>query len=368
MATGRGLLGPAAPRMMRFLHQYAEHHPDFTRKVLTRAATFRARRLIVYVTPGFEFRSGGILAIAAYYRESLALRHIHGARVVLCTVPGDPPILKYRWFENHNYILDLESVLKYCSNLQHLLIHIPAHFVDSVVDWLAVASPVLLRKIEQIHLNILLMNIDNIQGKNVSGLKRFGRVTCTTAHEAYTNVGTREALKIPLHRLSCRIGPEDYSVSSYREKEPLLIVSPDPHPFRDQVIDRIARTCPSLTIRVIHSLTYDEYFKLASRTKWSLTFGEGLDGYFVEPVLSGGVSFAVFNKSYFTPAFAQLKTMYPSWDVLMERMPVDLGRLDEPLAYERCWRATYDLLSDLYNTERFRENLRMFYRGEYTFP
>jgi hypothetical protein len=49
-------------------------------------------------------------------------------------------------------------------------------------------------------------------------------------------------------------------------------------------------------------------------------------------------------------------------------MPADLQRLDEPIAYDRCWRQAYDLLTSLYSTERFRENLRAFYRGEYTFP
>ena len=76
----------------------------------------------------------------------------------------------------------------------------------------------------------------------------------------------------------------------------------------------------------------------------------------------------MFNDRYFTPAFAELETIYPSWAALIERMPFDLQRLDEPVAYNRCWRQAYDLLSDLYSVDRFRQNLRMFYRGEYTFP
>jgi hypothetical protein len=80
------------------------------------------------------------------------------------------------------------------------------------------------------------------------------------------------------------------------------------------------------------------------------------------------VAFAVFNDRFFTPAFAELETIYPSWAALMQRMPLDLQRLDEPVVYNRCWRQAYDLLSDLYSVDRFRQNLRMFYRGEYTFP
>jgi len=48
--------------------------------------------------------------------------------------------------------------------------------------------------------------------------------------------------------------------------------------------------------------------------------------------------------------------------------PADLQRFDEPEAYNRCWQQAFNLLSDELNTDRFRENLRKFYRGEYTFP
>ena len=357
--------------MMRPLHAYAEQQSNLTRSVLTRTVTFGARRLIVYLTPGVEFRAGGVIAIASFYRESVALRHIHGARVVLCAVPGDKsesPFVKYSWFENYNYILDLESVLKRCSRLDYLMLHIPAYTVDRMVDWLTSNESNLLSKVSELHLNILLMNIENIQGKNVAGLKRFGKVTCTTAHEAYTNSTTREAMGVPLHRLSVCAGPECYSLSGYREKEALMIVSPDPHPLREKVLHRIAQACPDLTIKIIENLSYRDYRKLASSAKWSLTFGEGFDGYFKEPIFSGGISFAVFNDRYFTPPFSKLENVYPSWEILIEQLPADIKCLDEPVAYNRCWRPAYDLICDLYSTERFRENLRMFYRGEYTFP
>jgi hypothetical protein len=353
---------------MRLVHHYAERHPNLTRSVLTRAATFGTKRLIVFLTPAGEVRAGGVMAITSFYRESIGLRPIHGAKVALCTFPGDPPFLKYSWFENHNYILDLESVLKGCDQLDYLLIHIPAIAVDRMVDWLTATSPTLLPNVRELHLNILLMNIDNIQGKNVSGLKRFGKVTCTTAHEAYTNAATRDAMSVPLHRLSVWIGPECYSLSGYHEKEALLIVSPDGHPLRERVLYQIAQAYPDLTIKIIENLSYGDYRELARRAKWSLTFGEGLDGYFIEPVLSGGISFAVFNDRFFTPSFSNLDTLYQSWEALIDKMTADMKRLDESVAYNRYWRRAYDLVCSLYSTEQFRENLRMFYRGEYTFP
>jgi hypothetical protein len=351
----------------RAIHTYAERRPGLTRAVLTQYATRGAKRLIIVLTPGFECRAGGVISIAFIYRESIALRHIHGARVALCALPGDPPFLKYGWFENDNYILDLEQVLKNCTDLDHLMLHIPAYSINRVLSFLASQSSTLLRNIKEVHLNVMLQNIDLVDGMDVGGLHQFGKVTCTTAHESYTNAVIREKMGMPLHRLSVCIGPETYSLASYHKKEQLLIISHDPHSLKDRVLGQLAQAHPNLTIKVIENLSYSDYRDLARRAKWSLTFGEGLDAYFLEPLFSGGVPFAVFNDRFFTTPFANLETVYSSWEALMENMPADIERLDELSAYQSCWRKAFDLASSLYSVEGFRKNLQLFYRGEYTF-
>jgi hypothetical protein len=338
------------------------------RAILTRAITFGAKRLIVVLTPGYDWRKGGIISIATIYRQIGLIRDLHRASVALCSVPGEPLLAKYTWFKNRNYILDLESVLDSCRRLDYFQLHIPAYAVNQVSSWLNSPSGARLRDIPEVHFNILLQNIDVIEGRPLSGLMPFGRVTCTTAHEAYTSAAFREALGVTLHRLGVYNGPEDYSPTPYQEKEPLLVVSHDEHPLKARVLEHIARTNPNLKIEVVHNISYEEYRELIGRAKWSLTFGEGLDSYFAEVAWSGGVPFAVFNNRYFTPAFAKLQTLYPSWEILLAKMPFDLQRLDEPIRYDRCWREIYDLLNTLYGKERFRANLRAFYRGEYTFP
>ena len=339
------------------------------RPALMREIASGAPRLIVFLTPGFDARFGGILSISAIYEESARLIGLHRATVALCTVPGDDPLfLKYTWFENRNYLLTLPAVLRSCPHLEYLQIHIPEYAVSIMADWLNAVSSSLLRRIPEVHLNILLQNIDLIQGQNVAALKRFGKVTATTAHEAYGNSATRQVLDVPVHRLGVRIGPELYHRTAYRDKKPILVVSHDEHPLKEHVLQQIAAAHPQLEICIVHDLSYEDYKALVCRAKWALTFGEGLDYYFAETVFSGGNPFAVFNARFFTPAFAALETVYPSWEVLQERMPADLHRLDEPIAYDRCWRQAYGLLSSFCSTDRFREDLRAFYREEYTFP
>jgi hypothetical protein len=337
------------------------------RAFLTRRIPTETNRLVVVLTPGYELLTGGVMAITVMYQESKAMPELHRAQVALCTIPGDAPLLKYAWFKNSNYILDLESVLKRCGQLDYLLLHIPEYRVNRVRDWLA-ASTALLQNVREIHLNVLLFNIDLIQDQDVKGLEKFGVTTITTAHEAYSNLAQREALGVPLHRLLISKGPEYYTPVAYHDKEQLLIVSPDPHPFKEKVLRQIAQALPNLKIQIVENLSYEEYTKLIRRARWALTFGEGLDGYFAETIFSGGVSFAVFNERFFTSGFADLETVYPSWEVLMDRIVSDIRCLDEPAAYSRSWQRAFDLLSVHLDTNRFRDNLRAFYRAEYTFP
>jgi hypothetical protein len=270
----------------------------------------------------------------------------------------------------------LETVLKSCEGLDYLQLHIPDYAVNRLLDWLSTVEKTLLQNIREIHLNVLLFNIDNIRGQNynqkvrqdVKGLLSFGKATCTTAHEAYTNLAVREEQGVPLHRLGCLWGPEFYPRSSYEDKELLLIVSPDGHLLKGEVLQKIAQAFPELTIQIIENIQYEDYREMVRRAKWGLTFGEGLDSYFGDTILSGGVAFAVFNDRYFTSEYAKLENVYPSWEVLMDRIAADMQRLDEPVAYNHCCQQAYDVLAANSGGARFRENLRLFYRGEYTFP
>jgi hypothetical protein len=336
--------------------------------LLAKAIPRTTTQLVVFLTPGYQWKSGGIRSIELLYRESRNLQHLHHSTVVLCTIPDDPPLLRYNWFENQSSILHLEATLKRCDKLDALLLHIPEYAVNRVSAWLSANQQRLLARIGQVHLNVLLQNIDRIEGQDVVGLRQFGKVTCTTAHEAYTNQSVRERLGITLHRLSVIADPATYERSPYEAKDSLMIVSEDEHPLKTEVLTRLSRAFPKLQLTVIRNMKYEDYRLLIKRAKWSITFGEGLDGYFIEPLWCGGVSFAVYNERFFTSDYKQLRTVYPSWDVLLDRITGDMQRLDEPRAYAEYWKEEYEVSTRHYDIERTRENLRQFYRGEYTFP
>jgi hypothetical protein len=123
---------------------------------------------------------------------------------------------------------------------------------------------------------------------------------------------------------------------------------------------------PDLKIQVIQNLSYEEYKEVISRAKWALTFGEGLDGYFVEPIFSGSISFSVFNSSFFTYDFKCLQTIYDDYRVLIDKMWTDINSLDNPDEYARYQSKQFALCAKYYKYDEYLTNLKAFYNGDYT--
>ena len=329
-------------------------------------------KLIVVLTPGYDIVNGGILAISAIYEETTKLKHIHGAEVIMCTMPGHPSLLRYTKFDNQNYIYRFSQVLSYFQSLRNLMIHIPVIYIHLFLRNITNEERLRLSKIRNVHINLMIMNITLLKALDpieyINELKQFGKVTCTTAHEQYTTSEIRGKLGIPLHKLSVWVSPEQYNKERYTGKENLMVVSPDRHPKKAEVLSLLARQLPQLKIQIIENLTYDEYKNVISRAKWALTFGEGLDGYFVESIFSGGVSFSVFNPNFFTTDFKSLRTVYGNYDIMCEQLFSDMKDLDNEVNYNGYQKKQYDLCCKYYNYEQFITNLELFYKGEYTFP
>ena len=338
-------------------------------KLLCEGYSTEIKKLIIFLTPGNDVVNGGILSITSIYSETIKINNIHGAEVIMCTVPGEPFLLKYTKFENQNYIYRLSEVLSYFQNLQELMIHIPEYGVEKFLKNCSNYDDLQLNKIKSVQINIMLQNIDMLPNKiHIKNLGKLGKLTCTTAHERYSNSETREKVGCPLHKLSVYVSPEQYNEKLYVEKENLMIVSPDRHPKKLAILDLIARQFPQLKIQIIKNLTYEEYKNVISKAKWALTFGEGLDGYFVETIFSGGVAFSVYNERFFSDDFKSLRTVYTDYDVFTVEICSDIKDLDTEISFMNYHKIQNDLCCRYYNYNTYINNLALFYKGEYTIP
>jgi len=224
-----------------------------------------------------------------------------------------------------------------------------------------------LEEIENLHINILNQNILKMPGpESVDALKQFTRkVTMTTAHERYCTEEMSRKYRITTHHLSTYGSPEQYRRRAYAEKTNLMIVSPDEHPMKAAILGDLQKKLPGLAIQVIRNLTYGDYKATIEKAKWAVTFGEGADGYFSEPIFSGGISFAVYNEDFCPVEFKALPTVFGSYEQMRRELPAILEKLDNPSSYNECHASMFDLQKKRLRHDAYLKNLQAFYQGHY---
>jgi hypothetical protein len=332
-------------------------------KLLRENYTADVDKLIVFVVPGADWStgrdaiSGGVMSIVSICEETAALAGLHGAEVML----------RHRMFENNTLVYRFDQLHSYFLNLRELMIHIPEFIADHFLTTITKNDKAWFSSISRVQVNVMNQNIRLMPSRDVIDTIRsiFTSVTITTAHQKYCTPGYREQFGVPLHKLSVWISPEQYTFLRWQDKKNLIVVSPDPHPLKDAILQQLREA--GLEVRIIHGLTYEEYKQLISTAKWSLTFGEGLDGYFIEPVFSGAVSFATFNEQFFTADFAALETVYSSVDELIKNITNDLSRLDNETSFNSYQQQQFRLCSLYYSKEQYRRNIAAFYQQQYTY-
>jgi glycosyltransferase involved in cell wall biosynthesis len=325
--------------------------------------------VIIFLVPGENGITGGILSIYSIFEETRKLKGEHGHATIMCSLPKDSILVKNTNFDNDVIVYPLEFALDHFPHLRKCVIHLPECYVEYFMTNISIEHKFKLQSLDQFHLNILIQNIEMAPTREkIAELYKFtNHVTCTTAHKRYSTREYRDALGIPLHYLSTYGSPEKYKFRKYHEKENILVVSNDPHPMKEQILSRIRHEFPEMKIVIVQGMKYEDYKELISAAKWSLTFGEGLDGYFGEAIFSGSISFAVYNDRFFTHEFADLETVFFSYDHLLTEMASVMRNLDNELSYQTYQQVLFRLVSQLYNFEAYKNNIKKFYRGEYTF-
>lgn len=344
-------------------------------KLLTGLFEKNSKNLVIFLVPGADWAtgkdkiSGGILSIVSICEETETLRDIHHSETLLCTIRGQHLLLKHETFANKTPVFRFGQVPGYFTHAENVLIHIPEFLVETFLSSLQTLDNRWLKQCKNIHFNIMNQNISLMPVPEViNRLKNLSsKITITTAHQKYCNDSIRRHYGVPIHKLSVWISPEKYGFKKWSEKKNLMVISPDAHPEREKVINHLSRI-EGLELRVIQNLTYEQYKDLIATAKWSLTFGEGLDGYFIEPVFSGAISFAVYNEEFFTPDFRELTTVYDSFDSMVEDIAKRIQVLDTDDNFTRYNLEQFELCAKYYSHESYRKNIEQFYRGIYTYP
>jgi hypothetical protein len=353
----------------------------FIKRAYAKKTFTESKKLILFFFPTeVDSISGGVLSICAIFNIVKELEPLHKSNVVASFLPKiKGKDCTYSQFENSIVVFNLSEIMDEFRDLESLEIHIPDIYINlftennkkynSFYKWM--------KRIPEVKINFLNQNdmlmpdlhyIDQIR-------KITHNLTMTVAHEKYASQEKRNYYGVPIHLFSPWTTPSPFVITPFEQKENYIILSPDlidkdlykTDIGREDVINKLKLELPHYQLVTIQNMKYNDYRKIISRAKFALTFGEGLDAYFGEPIFSGSVSFAVYNEVFFTEQFKHLPTVYESFEVLLRKIVEDIKYYDDKVAYEQYQQVQIQILNKIYSLERLQDNIKQYYLGNFDF-
>jgi hypothetical protein len=316
------------------------------------------RRFAIFLVPGWDFVNGGIMSICSIATETRKLLGANGVTVAVCTALGQPRLLRYTKFDNDVELFAFSDMLRWFPESSEVLVHVPEFcagmFVSDCLDVYRSRPDLKWR------FNILLQNIDRVPSKNaVNDMKQLGFTTITIAHKA--SAAMAQHLDCPVHYLSWFISAEDFRRIEYPSKKKLVAISPDTHPEKAEIVRRISAALPDHKIIEIRKMTYQRYKEVIRDAKFMFTFGEGLDGYFVESIFSGAVAMAIFAERYFTPEYRELDGVFRDGKTAISSVTDFLKTANSGATFRAIAEGQYNLVVKTFRRELYWDNVKTFY-------
>lgn len=205
---------------------------------------------------------------------------------------------------------------------------------------------------------------------------RFLRLTTniciSTAHYSYTTQSLANTYGLPVSPLTPVLPKMDVRTHEFKQKK--IMVSPDEiNPLlskltRSDIVAQLAQRLPDYEFITISDFSLNDYLELASQVFFSITFGEGMDGYFIEPVLAGAVSFAVYNPVFFPSSFAEKPTIFANWESLLDEIETMIRDFEaDPGLYNQASLILRSEILEIYSDTRSYAELSDILHSKYAF-
>ncbi len=331
-----------------------------------------AKKLILFLIPSPDecVINGGIMSIFSLCETSREINP--DATCIISTFPNK----KYTYAKNDKF-LNNESIYRFsqivdnAKNLEEMILHIPEYYADDFYNDLTERDIEYLKSIKNLHINIMNQNIELMpEPEKLRDLyKLTNNITQTLAHDRYATQEVCDKWQIPTHLFSVNIDLGKYKSYSFEEKEEIIVLSPDCNENKEKIVKKLEKELPDWKLITVNNMTFTEYMDLISRAFFTITFGEGMDGYFGQPQYVNSVGFAVYNDEFFpNNNWKNFENVYTSYDEMYENIVADVKKYSQNKEkYEKIIKDFINENSKLYQISKFYDNLKRFYKKEYDF-
>ncbi|MGV1757781.1 hypothetical protein ACQZ6F_16655 [Rhizobium sp. A22-96] len=315
-----------------------------------------------FLTFNVDAISGGIFSIFSIVEE---LRRL-GRETVLFSLPGGDPIVRYKRFNNHEIILPFGDLISAIRLKRIQTIHVPEVVLPIFINHLrdVLGNP----ELRDIKLNILNQNGELMPEKHVYQrfVHQFREATMTTAHERYSTSLHAERWGVPIKHISTYMSFDDYKIRNFTSKKNIILLSPDRMIGDEVVLDQLQSSFGGYYVYRVAALHYEFYKFCIGWCKFCITFGEGLDNYFIETTFTGGIAFAVYNPVFMPSSMKALPNVFGNLIEMKEKLPSLMRDLELDEKYrEEVFLMNFSLLKKLYDKSIYRQKLKDFSLGRF---
>jgi hypothetical protein len=316
-------------------------------------------KIVLFVIPFGDKVNGGIMSIDNIYNHSkniLEKSHL----VLMTTLVNTNNFLKFTKFKSTSFIFYFSIIKTYIKfkKPSKVIIHVPEYYFEQFMENVFF-------EIKNITVNILNQKHDEMPKPEIlhKYVSKYGGIfTMTTAHRSYSTDEFLKVYNIPYFHLSVDLSRKNYVKIDFENKKDQILFSPDYHPLKNVIINNLMEKLPQFKFITINKLTFEEYKQLIAESKFQITFGEGLDGYFIEPYFSKSIGFSVYNDLFFTDNYKKLSTVYNSYEELNIKIVEYILKLsNSKIDYEEVSKQGFDVCYEDYNENKFMGKLLNYY-------
>jgi hypothetical protein len=329
-----------------------------------------AEKLMVLIVPEHDAMSGGIYSMFSIANQMKQMRSSHGYEVVLMTRPNEHGITHFRnsWFKNSENVYRFQQLAR-CSKAKEIYIHLPEYASNTFMELLDDETKEYLLSVDNVAINLLNQNIELMPEKEeYQDLREaFGDLTQSVAHHSYSGQDIANHYQLPTLLVPAYTDLTPYPASDYKDKENLIIYSLDEAPYKKKVLANLKKNFPGFEFVEIRGMLFDDYMEYATKCKFSITFGEGFDGYLAQPIYQGGIGFSVYNEDFFPSEsflgyeniFSTPEEMISDISGVMKKLMADTGLFK---ALNGELQKEYDAL---YSFDEYKECIRQLAHKEF---
>lgn len=328
-----------------------------------------SKKVIVFFTPTEAKINGGVISIFNLCKVSRELNR--SSFCTISTYPNGNTYVINDKFPNNEKVLRFDQIVDNAKNVQELILHIPEYYADDFYKDLNENDIDFLKSVPNLHINIMNQNIELMpESKKLKDLyKLTDNITQTIAHNRYATQEICNKWQIPTHLFSTIIDMSMYKKYSFEEKEKIIVLSPDLNDYKNEIVSKLEKDFSDWKLIKVQNMSFRQYVNLISRAYFTITFGEGFDGYFNQPAKVGSIGISVYNDNFFPDkSWLEFSNVFKSYEDMKNNITDVLYHLynnkDEYSKLSSLHKQKWDAMHDV---EQYKDNLRRFYEKEYDF-